>query len=146
MNLSEHFTLAELCFSSTAQRLGIDNVPPSEVIDRLSRLARGLEQIRALLGGYPLHIDSGYRCPKLNAAVRGAPKSAHMDGDAADFTCAQYGTPLQIVRAVQASGLAYDQIIQEGTWVHVSFAPAMRGQVLTAHFGACGRVTYSEGC
>lgn len=141
--LTEHFTLEELTFSSTAQRLGIDNTPSLETVSHLTTLAMGLEKIRTLLG-YPLHIDSGYRCEALNREVNGARNSAHLTGYAADFICQQFGTPQQIVRAINASGIVVDQMIEEGTWVHVSFDPQMRNQYLIAHFSPQG-TTYTEG-
>ena len=141
--LTEHFALEELTFSSTATRLGIDNSPSLEIVACLTQCAMGLEKIRALLG-QPMHIDSGYRCPDLNKAVGGAADSAHMQGYAADFICPAFGTPLEIVHAIQAAGIPLDQCIQEGTWVHVSFAPAMRNEYLTAHFADSG-ATYTEG-
>lgn len=143
MNLTDHFTLEELIFSSTAQRLGIDNTPGLETIAALTRTAMGLEQIRALLSA-PMHIDSGYRCPALNKAVGGASESAHVDGWAADFICPGFGEPLAIVKAIEASGIDFDQCIQEGAWVHVSFAPTLRRQILTAHFSTNG-TTYTQG-
>ncbi len=143
MNLTMHFTLEELCASSTGTRLGIDNTPSEEVAEHLAILAQGLEQVRTLLG-FPMHIDSGYRCSELNTAVGGAAHSAHMDGWAADFVCMGFGSPLAIVRAIVASPIQFDQCIQEGHWVHISFAPALRRRVLTAHFGPNG-TTYTEG-
>lgn len=144
MQLTEHFSLDELTASSTATRLGIDNTPNLETVARLTTLALGLERVRALLG-HPMHIDSGYRCPALNAAVGGSKVSAHMEGWAADFVCPDYGAPLGIARAIAASDIQFDQCIQEGTWVHISFAPAMRRQALTATFAQGGGVTYSQG-
>lgn len=143
MNLTEHFTLTELVHSSTAVRLGIDNTPTEEIIVHLRVLAQGLERVRAVLG-HPIHIDSGYRCDILNAAVRGSKNSAHMQGYAADFTCPAFGTPLEIVRVIVGSGIAFDQCIQEGTWVHISFDPRMRKDVRTAHFRN-GEVSYTQG-
>lgn len=143
MMLSAHFSLDELTRSSTAVRLGIDNTPPKDVQANLVVLAEGLEQVRYVLA-YPMLIDSGYRCAALNAAVRGSAHSAHMQGYAADFTCPGFGTPLEIVRAIQASSIQFDQCIQEGTWVHISFDPRMRREVLTAHFEG-GKVSYTEG-
>lgn len=144
MNLSEHFTLEEFLFSSTAMVRGIDNIPPDAVIGHLKVTAQGLEQVRLLLG-HPLHIDSGYRSPELNRAVRGVPTSAHTTGYAADFICPAFGTPLEIVHAIQAQrDFTFDQLIQEGTWVHISFDPKMRGQVMTAHF-ANGQASYTAG-
>lgn len=141
--LSEHFSLAELTASSTAQRLGIDNTPGLETITHLTALAGGLEQVRKLLCA-PIHIDSAYRSPALNTAVRGAKDSAHLQGFAADFVCPQFGTPQEIAKLIAKSSIVFDQLIQEGTWVHISFAPKLRRQVLTAHFGA-GGTTYSLG-
>lgn len=141
--MTEHFTLEELTNSSTAQRLGINNTPPIGMVANLQVLAWGLEKIRALLG-HPMHIDSGYRCPALNKAVGSKVSSAHVTGFAADFTCADYGTPLEIVKAIVDADIKFDQLIQEGTWVHVSFATAMRQEVLTAHFSQAG-TTYTRG-
>ncbi len=148
MNLSDHFTLEELTFSSTAVRMGIDNSPPANIVDHLKILAEGLEKVRSqVLNNLPMHIDSGFRCPALNTLIGGATNSAHTLGFAADFTCAARrggGDPLSICRAIQASGIAFDQVIQEGTWVHVSFDPTLRGQVLTAHFVG-GKASYTNG-
>ena len=135
MNLTPNFSLEELTFSSTALRMGIDNTPPASIIPNLQALATGLEKVRSYLGGNPVDIDSGYRSQALNAAVGGVADSAHLQGWAADFLCWDYGSPAQIVSALQASGIAFDQLIQEGTWVHISFAPTLRQQVLLAHFG-----------
>ena len=142
--LSEHFTLEELTFSATAQRKQIDNNPPAEVLENMKRLAAGLEEVRAALGNKPMRINSGYRSPKLNRAVGGARLSAHMAGYAADFVCPDFGSPLKIVKALAATGIQFDKLIQEGTWVHISFAPEARRQLLTAHFGTNG-TSYTAG-
>ena len=142
--LSEHFTLEELTFSATAQRKQIDNKPPAEVLENMKRLAAGLEEVRAALGNKPMRINSGYRSPKLNRAVGGARLSAHMAGYAADFVCPEFGSPLKIVKALAATGIQFDKLIQEGTWVHISFAPEARRQLLTAHFGPNG-TSYTAG-
>ena len=130
MKLSDFFTLEEFVTSQTATRKGIDNTPPPEVIDRLKATAAKLELVRAFLGK-PLLISSGYRSPALNKAIGGAANSAHVLGYAADFICPGYGDPLAVCKAIKASGLKFDQVIEEGTWVHLSFDPRMRGQILT---------------
>lgn len=142
--LTAHFSLEELTRSSTAVRMGISNTPDLETVMHLTVCALGLERVRALLGGQPLSIDSGYRCPALNKAVGGVADSAHLYGYAADFICPSYGTPAEIARAIAASDLVFDQCIQEGTWVHISFDPRARRQALTAKFGP-GGATYSSG-
>ena len=143
MNLTEHFTYAELVASQTASKLGINNTPTPSANTNLQILANGLEQIRVLLNA-PMLISSGYRCVELNKAVGGVPDSAHIQGYAADFTAPQFGDPLAIVNFLKDTDLVFDQIIQEGTWVHVSFAPTMRREVLTAHFNGT-HATYTEG-
>jgi putative chitinase len=55
-----------------------------------------------------------------------------MDGWAVDFTCKAYGDPLAVCKAIESSGIKFDQMIHEfGRWTHISFAPEMRGQKLT---------------
>ena len=141
--LTPHFTLEELVFSQTAARLGIDNTPPQAVVENLKVLASGLEQVRELLG-CPVNINSGYRSEELNAKIGGVKQSAHTQGFAADFVANEFGTPKQICKAIAASGIQFDQLIQEGTWVHISFAPAMRRQLLTASFSG-GKASYLQG-
>jgi hypothetical protein len=122
---------------------GIDNTASLEIVDHLKVAAAGMEEVRALLGA-PIHVDSGYRSPALNEAVRGVPGSAHTAGYAVDFICPRFGAPLEIVKIIAASSVKFDQLIQEGTWVHISFDPAMRQEVLTAHF-VDGKATYQRG-
>ena len=141
--LTPHFTLEELVFSQTAARLGIDNTPPQAVVENLKALANGLEQVRELLG-CPVNINSGYRSEELNAKIGGVKNCANTEGFAADFTAKEFGTPKQICEAIAASKIQFDQLIQEGTWVHISFAPAMRRQLLTASFSG-GKASYSQG-
>ena len=133
MLLAPNFPLALLVRSETAEQQGIDNCAPPEVIENLKVLAAGLEQVQALLG-HPLEISSGYRCPALNAAVGGSATSQHAQGLAADFECPDFGTPLEIARAIRDSAIAFDQCILEfGSWVHLSFSPQPRGRVLTIY-------------
>jgi hypothetical protein len=133
MQLSPNFSLSELIYSETAEKSGIDNTPPLEVVPNLKRLAAGLEAVRALLGA-PLEISSGYRCAALNQAVGGSSASQHVLGLAADFVCPGFGTPLEVARAIQGSGVEFDQCILEyGRWVHLSFSDAPRGRTLTIY-------------
>lgn len=129
--LSTNFTLDELTNSQIAERSGINNQPPDSMLPTLRQTCYGLELVRTLLNNKPLLISSGYRSPALNAAAGGKPGSQHLLGEAVDFTCPTYGTPEQIVRAILASSIPYDQVIQEfGRWVHISFGPRNRRQAL----------------
>jgi hypothetical protein len=131
--LSPHFSLEELTRSEMSVRKGIDNSPSQSVKNNLITLATNLELVRSLLNS-PLHISSGYRCFALNKAIGGSDNSAHVEGYAADFTCSAFGTPKDIVNAIKKSNIQLDQCIEEGTWVHISFAPPLRNQYLKAIF------------
>jgi hypothetical protein len=130
MNLSQNFSLEELVHSQTAGRLGIDNTPGDAIVEKLRVLASGLETVRATLGA-PIIVTSGYRCPALNQAVRGAPDSQHMRGEAADILSPGAGTPLAICQRILAAGIPFDQLIYEYGWCHISFVPGGRRQALT---------------
>ncbi len=135
MNLSPHFTLAELTISETAARRGVDNTPSAEVIARLKHTAMGLEAVRIRLGA-PVIVSSGYRSQELERALKGkgptwVSNSDHVNGDAADFICPGFGQPGVVIGALTDSGIEFDQMIEEyGRWVHISFAPRMRMQLL----------------
>lgn len=132
MRLSEHFTLSELTVSANAERLGLSNAPPPDIIARLKTVAGQLERVRELVGGHPIRITSGYRSAAVNTAAGGAKASAHLEGWAVDFVCPGFGTPLQVAERIARSALTFDQLIHEhGVWVHLSFDPRRRGQLLT---------------
>jgi hypothetical protein len=143
MNLTEHFRLVEFTRSETATRKGLDNTPDDETIERLKILASGLEEVRELLG-VSLHITSGYRSIKVNSAIGSASTSQHVLGEAADFTADDFGTPQEVCRAILDSNIAFDKLIYEDEWTHISFTDTPRRIVLTAHFGN-GQTTYTNG-
>ena len=117
MNLSPHFTLDELTHTDHRE---IDNSPTQTEIDNLQRLANFLEEVKDALGGKPVMISSGFRCKALNDAVGSKDSSQHRVGCAADFRVPSM-TPDEVVRAVIASGIGYDQIIREfDRWTHIS--------------------------
>lgn len=143
MQLTPHFSLSEFTDSPTALRKGISNLPTESAMINLQRVAETMEKVRNLLGR-PVVISSGYRSPALNAAVGGARSSAHLTGLAADFTVPGM-TPSEVAKAIANSNIEFDQLIYEGTWVHIGLSVgAPRREVLTAHFGG-GPVTYTRG-
>lgn len=146
--LSPHFQLSELLVTNSGARAGLDNTPSTAVIANLKRLAGTLENVRSYLFSTPIIISSGYRSPAVNALIGGAANSAHTQGLAVDFTAPGYGRPSAIAKALAGSGLLFDQLIYEGTWVHLGLAPqgqAPRMQVLTAVFQAGRATTYVKG-
>lgn len=146
MNLSKHFTLAELTFSSTAAAEHINNEPDAAAIASLGALCTAvLDPLREALGK-PITISSGFRGPVLNKRVGGVADSQHLFGMAVDIQSA--GTPvLALFQKVIAMGLPFDQIIYEAKdantkWVHVSHRPGNnRGDIRVAQFGANGKPT-----
>ena len=117
MNLSEHFTLAEL--TVTDHRL-LDNTPNADETENLRRLATFLERVKDRLGGRPIMVNSAFRSKAVNDAVGSKDTSQHRLGCAADIRVPGM-TPDAVVKAVMASGLAYDQIIREfDAWTHIS--------------------------
>jgi len=142
MKLSPNFSLEEFTFSQTASRHSIDNTPPAVIIENLIITAGGMERVRTLLGNKPITITSGYRSPVLNKKIGSGPRSDHPNGWCVDFICPKYGTPVQIVNLLKDSDIEFDQLIEEGTWVHISFSPKNRRQVMTASFDSKGKASY----
>lgn len=122
----------ELLFSQTAIQYDIDNEPENDEIEHnLIRTAWQLQLLREEIG-QPIIINSGYRSSHLNRVIGGSKTSAHMKGLAADIRTLHY-TPLELARIAAETLKDYDQIIHEfGRWVHIGFADAPRGQLLTA--------------
>jgi zinc D-Ala-D-Ala carboxypeptidase len=130
--LTAHFALEELACTEHRE---IDNAPPPEVVANLRGAAARMEEVRRLLGDRVISVSSGFRCPELNREVGGSRTSAHLTGHAVDFNCYGFGDPLAVCRAIADSGAAFDQLIEEGSWVHISFDPRLRRQVLTKRPG-----------
>lgn len=136
MQLSTHFTLAELTRSPTAARLGIDNTLPPDLLGAAKRTCEGLELVRSLLGDNPIRISSGYRCLALNSAIGSKPTSNHVHAEAVDFTCPSFGDPRDIVKAIVESDIQFHKVALEhydgngGGWVHLSFTDNPKRQAL----------------
>lgn len=144
MNLSPHFTLAEATFSQAAIRHGLNNDPSPEVLANMRQAALGLEQVRDLVG-VPIHITSWLRVLAVNRLIPSDDTSDHVNGWAIDCIAPQYGDPLKLCRAVRNSTIKFDQMIFEGNWMHISFSPKMRGQVMTAKFIPGRKTSYVFG-
>jgi len=130
MNLTEHFTLEELTHTDHRE---FDNTPTStekciidgkevviDAVANLPRLAAFLEEIKTLLGGKSIMVNSAFRSHDVNTAVGSKDTSDHRRGCAADLRVPGM-TPDEVTRAVIASPLGFQQVIREfDRWTHVS--------------------------
>ena len=117
MNLSPNFTLEELTHTDHRE---FDNLPDADELANLYRLADFLEQVKTVLGGKPIMINSAFRSEQVNAAVGSKNTSQHRHGCAADIRVPGM-TPDEVVKAIIGSDLEYDQVIREfDRWTHVS--------------------------
>lgn len=116
--ISKNFSYREFEESETAKAKGITNVISSfEIRDAIRELTNTVLQPLRDAWGLPLHVNSGYRCPKLNAAVGGAATSQHTKGEAADIKAEH---PVKLAQLAYDLGLPYDQMIIYPTFVHFS--------------------------
>jgi hypothetical protein len=90
-------------------------------------LAELLEGVKEALGGKPVMVNSGFRCKAVNDSVGSKDTSQHRLGCAADIRVPGL-TPDEVVRAIIAAKLPYDQLIREfDTWTHISITNAPDG-------------------
>ncbi|WP_300701030.1 D-Ala-D-Ala carboxypeptidase family metallohydrolase [Bacteroides sp.] len=118
----KYFTIAELCKSTTADRLGINNRCNQEHVVNLTALVDNvLDPLREAYGN-PITVNSGYRCPALNKAVKGSATSQHMSGQAADIDTGDRQQNKLLFEYIHKN-LPFDQLIDESNfaWVHVSY-------------------------
>lgn len=147
IQLSKHFKLSEFTKSATATKYGIDNTPPLEVIANLQYLCQELlEPLREWMNE-PIIISSGYRCPQLNShpEIRGASKSQHLTGEAADIRIPMKKVPNGTLIQDMATARKwiewildnrFDQLILEhdksgNYWIHVSLKRTNNRQTYT---------------
>lgn len=125
-----YFSFRELSNSATARRLNIDNTPSDTIKMRLEALVDSVLDPLRRLYGRPIKVTSGYRCPRLNAAVGGSQNSQHMRGEAADITSLNDNLDenKKILDILLKSGLTFDQLLIEHPdrqgrpdWIHVSY-------------------------
>jgi zinc D-Ala-D-Ala carboxypeptidase len=123
--LSVHFTLEELTHTDHRQ---FDNTPNPAETANLIRLAGLLEDVKIVLGGKPVMINSAFRSKQVNDAVGSKDTSQHRIGCAADIRVPNM-TPDEVVRAIIAADLHYDQIIREfDRWTHISVPNTPNGK------------------
>jgi len=151
MQLSKNFTMAEFVKSDTANRLNIDNTPEGQHLEAAKALFENVVQkVRDHFG--PTVLNSGYRSPDLNEAVRGSKTSQHCKGEAADIEVP--GVANAELANWIVDNLDFDQVILEfytpgqpsSGWVHVSYKAdgTNRKSILTAS-RIDGKTVYTNG-
>ena len=123
MQLTPHFTDAELCGTSVEKYQKKNLEEGTKQLGKLYMLAGFAERIREIVGK-PLIISSGFRCVQLNNYLGGSLTSQHLYHEALDIIVKGM-RPNDIFQKIVVSDLKYDQIILEqnakGTqWVHIS--------------------------
>ena len=117
MQLTPHFTLEELTHTDHRE---FDNTPNSTEINNLKRVAELLEEVKTLLNGKPIMVNSAFRSKAVNDAVGSKDTSQHRVGCAADIRVPEL-TPDQVVQAIKNSPIEFDQLIREfDSWTHIS--------------------------
>ena len=118
--ITTHFTMFDICNSSTAIAKNIDNRPTTQIVVNATALIKNVLEPTRIHFNSPLIVNCMYRSPQLNTAVGGVATSQHVKGQAADITVQNH--TVQEVFDYIKHNLIFDQIIQEGTWVHCSFS------------------------
>lgn len=119
--ITEHFTLFDIINSNTAIVKKIDNRPTTQIIANATLLIKNVLEPLRIHFNSPLNVNCMYRSTELNKAVGGVATSQHCTGQAADITIANH-TIEEIFNYIKHS-MIFDQVIQENTWIHVSFNP-----------------------
>lgn len=124
----KYFTIEELTHSDTAIALGIDNTPNSEIKEHLIQLINELLDPLREAWGSGIKVTSGYRCARLNKALKGSsPTSAHLIGYASDLV-PMNGSITEFkrfaVKWLKENNIKFDQCICEtngrgSQWVHL---------------------------
>lgn len=137
MKLSNNFYLSEVIKSSTADRHGIDNSLPEELIDNARAVAENILQPVRDHFKTPYSPNSWFRCEELNSLIRGSKTSDHLKASAVDIEIARI-TNLELAKFIK-DNLEFDQLILEfykdgqpnSGWVHCSYkAGANRRQIM----------------
>jgi len=108
--------------SSTASEKGLSNVPEKGSIQESnSKYSQGiLNNMQQKVFGGKMVLTSGFRSQEVNMAVGGKVQSDHQQGLAADIQVPGM-SPMQVAQKVASSGVPFDKLIVEPSWVHVSF-------------------------
>ena len=133
-HISKYVTYGECIASPTADKLNIKNIPPIHLLDNMTKVATNCFDPARIKIGYPLGINSFYRCKALNDSLGSTDKSHHLLGMAIDCDATKYSSSTKhpwtnaMLFTWMAINLKYTQIIWEGErsdgepqWVHIAY-------------------------
>lgn len=127
--MGKYFTIAELCNSDTADRRGIINRIPKDLLPNVQGLINHvLDPLREWYGK-PIYVNSGYRCPELNKVVGGVENSYHVSGCAADIDARSYEENKKLFEYIREN-LPFTEVGWEGggRWIHVALVPGRESE------------------
>lgn len=107
---SKYFSKKEL-----ACRCGCGLMPTPELVVTLDKIRDWW--------GKPINLTCAARCPAHNKAVGGAPKSAHIEGKAADLHDPDGAIAKRIVTDLQTLGIWIENPFKTKGWLHVQIRP-----------------------
>ena len=132
--MGKYFSIAELTKSDTARKKKINNYPTEQIESNLNQLIDNILDPLREASRQPIIVSSGYRCPELNKAVKGAKSSQHVLGQAADIHTKSNSkeSNKELFDLIKQLKLPFDQLINEYnySWIHVSYSPRNRKQIL----------------
>lgn len=124
--ISKHISFAEATRSATAKKLKIDNTPTDEHLENMMLVAEKVFEPLREYAGHPIGVNSFYRSPELNKAIRGSSRSSHMIGAAIDLNSLGEKTNKELFDFIMEN-LTFDQLIWEfgndynPKWIHISY-------------------------
>ena len=124
--ISKYISFAEATKSETAKRLDIKNTPTEEHLENMMLVAEKVFEPLREYAGHPIGVNSFYRSPELNKAIRGSSRSSHMIGAAIDLNSLGDKSNKELFDFIMEN-LTFDQLIWEygsdlsPRWVHVSY-------------------------
>ena len=143
--ISEHISYKEATSSQTAIRHGLNNDPNPDQLESMKRLAHSLfEPLRTYISmkrgkDTPIHINSFFRGPEVNAQIKGSSTSQHCKGEAIDIETNFSDFTNRDLFYTIIKRASFDQLIcefisdGEPAWIHVSHKRiGNRNQVLIA--------------
>tara|TARA_E500000331_G_C17083463_1_gene637945 strand:+ start:166 stop:648 length:483 start_codon:yes stop_codon:yes gene_type:complete len=146
--ISKHISYNEGVRSATAISLKIDNKPSDDILKKMVVVAEEVFEPLREWAKHPINVNSFYRSPKLNTALKGSLTSSHMSGEAIDISTLGKKTNGELFEYIKEK-LEFDQLIWEfgndenPRWIHVSYKNKKdnRKDVLKAKYKG-SRVTY----